>query len=720
MKRLLAIVVLLGIAVSVSAWGMSETDKERYRKELKKYLGEYSLALAIDADGGWAWNGARDPGGAKIKALASCREYSKNPYTCKIVDVDGNSEFISQRGSSSYSSTVSSSSSGKVWCGTKNEVTRVTKYVCEFNQGGKAFETQSQASAFRNKLRAESSSYSSTASSKKKVWCATKYAAWSSVKGCRSGVKAFSTEAQAKAEHKRLKGGSSSYSSTASSKEKVWCATKYAAWGSVKGCRSGVKAFSTEAQAKAEHQRLKAASTSTASTSTASSSSASAWKMSWCATSKSVWYALESSCRSSSGTPYTSKEQAQAEHKRLKAKEAEVSKPVVKTASLTIRSNVAGDKVYIDDQFKGSTRLDLDLPQGKDYTIRIEKDGYETYEETIKLTDNLIIRGNIEKVAEQPVQAVAVQTTTADRSALELAFWQAIQDSDDPDMFRAYIDQFPDGVYTGLAKLKIKKLKSGPVNVATVSSSAEPVVVAKPKVPDHDYGKYYALVIGNNGYTDLPRLRTALNDARAVSDLLETGYGFKVELLEDATRSEIVKSIYKLKGKVGGKDNLLIYYAGHGYLDPDTDEGYWLPVDATDDDDVNWIMTDSIVSKIRGMDAKHVMVVADSCFSGAITRAIKISHRTPDNLAELVKLKARTALTSGGLEPVTDSGSGGGHSVFAESFMSILRDNDSVLDGSELFARLKPRVEVNSKQTPEYGNIREAGHGGGDFLFVRR
>jgi len=668
MKRLLAIVVLLGIAVSVSAWGMSETDKERYRKELKKYLGEYSLALAIDADGGWAWNGARDPGGAKIKALASCREYSKNPYTCKIVDVDGNSEFISQRGSSSYSSTVSSSSSGKVWCGTKNEVTRVTKYVCEFNQGGKAFETQSQASAFRNKLRAESSSYSSTASSKKKVWCATKYAAWSSVKGCRSGV----------------------------------------------------KAFSTEAQAKAEHQRLKAASTSTASTSTASSSSASAWKMSWCATSKSVWYALESSCRSSSGTPYTSKEQAQAEHKRLKAKEAEVSKPVVKTASLTIRSNVAGDKVYIDDQFKGSTRLDLDLPQGKDYTIRIEKDGYETYEETIKLTDNLIIRGNIEKVAEQPVQAVAVQTTTADRSALELAFWQAIQDSDDPDMFRAYIDQFPDGVYTGLAKLKIKKLKSGPVNVATVSSSAEPVVVAKPKVPDHDYGKYYALVIGNNGYTDLPRLRTALNDARAVSDLLETGYGFKVELLEDATRSEIVKSIYKLKGKVGGKDNLLIYYAGHGYLDPDTDEGYWLPVDATDDDDVNWIMTDSIVSKIRGMDAKHVMVVADSCFSGAITRAIKISHRTPDNLAELVKLKARTALTSGGLEPVTDSGSGGGHSVFAESFMSILRDNDSVLDGSELFARLKPRVEVNSKQTPEYGNIREAGHGGGDFLFVRR
>jgi chromosome segregation ATPase len=109
------------------------------------------------------------------------------------------------------------SKSGVVWCATADTFTMIEKSSCT-NQGGKAFETQSQASAFRNKLRAESSSYSSTASSKKKVWCATKYAAWSSVKGCRSGVKAFSTEAQAKAEHKRLKGGSSSYSSTASSK----------------------------------------------------------------------------------------------------------------------------------------------------------------------------------------------------------------------------------------------------------------------------------------------------------------------------------------------------------------------------------------------------------------------------------------------------------------------------------------------------------------------
>jgi hypothetical protein len=43
--------------------------------------------------------------------------------------------------------------------------------------------------------------------------------------------------------------------------------------------------------------------------------------------------------------------------------------------------------------------------------------------------------------------------------------------------------------------------------------------------------------------------------------------------------------------------------------------------------------------------AKHVMVVADSCFSGTITRAIKIEQRTPEWLSQMFKKKARTALT---------------------------------------------------------------------------
>ena len=320
---------------------------------------------------------------------------------------------------------------------------------------------------------------------------------------------------------------------------------------------------------------------------TASSSSS---NLVWCATAKWFRYTKDSSCRLEGGTGHSAQYQAEAEHKRLKGG----TTPVVKTASLTVRSNVTGDKVYIDGNFKGSTRLDLKLSKGR-HTIRIEKDGYKAYEESINLTDNLIIRGHLIKIVEQPVPTVVVDNT------VEVEFWKSIKGDDDPDMFRAYLEEYPTGKFAKLAKIKLKKFGGG-----------DTATVAKSSIPNLDYGDYYALVIGNNRYAHLPDLRTAVNDARNVADLLKVDYGFDVTLLENADRSQIVKSVSGLRGKVSHKDNVLIYYAGHGYLDEAADEGFWLPVDASPDDPVNWIMTDRIVSQIRAMEAKHVMIVADS------------------------------------------------------------------------------------------------------------
>ena len=203
----------------------------------------------------------------------------------------------------------------------------------------------------------------------------------------------------------------------------------------------------------------------------------------------------------------------------------------------------------------------------------------------------------------------------------------------------------------------------------------------------------------------------------------EYKYGFKTEIEQDTfppgLDTDVIRALSRLRKTVGRNDNLLVYYAGHGYLDDDINKGYWFPVDADRDDPSNWIQNDTIVAQVKGMQAKHVMVVADSCFSGTITRCLKIEQRTPDWLQKIVKKKARTALTSGGLEPVMDSG-GGNHSAFASAFISLLEENDGVLDASQLFSQLRPKVMVNATQTPEYGNIHQAGHDGGDFLFVRQ
>ncbi len=297
-------------------------------------------------------------------------------------------------------------------------------------------------------------------------------------------------------------------------------------------------------------------------------------------------------------------------------------------------------------------------------------------------------------------------TQTTD-SSLDLEFWKSIRGSGNPNLFRAYLRKFPDGEFVIIAEAKIKELGDADISVAQAS------------IPNLDYGRYHALVIGNNNYRHLSDLETAINDANAIGRVLREDYGFAVKVLTNATRTDILDTFSQYRRKVSAKDNLLIYFAGHGHLDRDMDEGYWLPIDAVEDSFTNWISNSSIISSVRGMQAKHVMVVADSCFSGTLVRAVKITPRTPGSLQKFVNLKARTALTSGGIEPVTDVG-GGQHSVFARALLSLLEKNSGVMNGQELFVALRRQVQLNADQIPEYGDIRKAGHDGGDFLFVRQ
>lgn len=233
------------------------------------------------------------------------------------------------------------------------------------------------------------------------------------------------------------------------------------------------------------------------------------------------------------------------------------------------------------------------------------------------------------------------------------------------------------------------------------------------------FGRYHALVIGIDNYRSLPKLKTAVRDAQDVAEVLKKDYGFSVQLLRDATRAQIVDALSRLRQAMTGRDNLLIYYAGHGWLDADADEGYWLPVDATRDSEVNWVSNAFVTGSLKALQAKHVLVVADSCYSGKLSRGLNITRLTPDYLSRMAAKRARQVLSSGGLEPVADSG-GGGHSVFARAFLNELSANTGVLDGTSLFTRLRRPVMLDSDQTPEYADVRKAGHEGGDFLFVRR
>lgn len=235
---------------------------------------------------------------------------------------------------------------------------------------------------------------------------------------------------------------------------------------------------------------------------------------------------------------------------------------------------------------------------------------------------------------------------------------------------------------------------------------------------------YHALVIGNNIYASLPRLKTAEADARAVAVLLKDSYGFETNLLLNATRAQIISALAGYRRRLGSEARLLVYYAGHGYYDREQDKAYWLPVDASADDPVNWIIADEITSAIRVVPARHVLVVSDSCYSGTLTRDIGASLPPAAErerfLHRMAAGRSRMLMASGGDEPVADGG-GGEHSVFAGALLRGLREIDkSKFTASELFRYyVEERVAGRAEQLPEYNPLRNSGHEGGDFVFMR-
>lgn len=238
---------------------------------------------------------------------------------------------------------------------------------------------------------------------------------------------------------------------------------------------------------------------------------------------------------------------------------------------------------------------------------------------------------------------------------------------------------------------------------------------------DEVFGAYHALVIGINEYQHLPKLETAVGDAEEVAKVLEDRYGYQVRKLINPNRYDLVRMLNTLRQEMGPNDNLLVYYAGHGILDRDTDRGFWLPVDAEPDNEANWVANETITSNLGAMLAKHVLVVSDSCYSGTLTRAVDATLKTGSErdewLKRMAQKRSRTAMVSGGLEPVSDAG-GRGHSVFARAFIDRLKELNEPADTTSLFTGVKTQVVANADQTPEYSTIRKAGHEGGDFLFV--
>lgn len=240
------------------------------------------------------------------------------------------------------------------------------------------------------------------------------------------------------------------------------------------------------------------------------------------------------------------------------------------------------------------------------------------------------------------------------------------------------------------------------IDEATEDINVIPVLKKEQKVFNEND---IAIVIGIERYQNLPKSEFSYNDAKLVRDYLKS-LGFanrNVEFLTDekATLSGIAKTIEKwLPNRVKIDSKVIIYYSGHGSPDPENGDAYLVPHDG----DPNYLLSTGyalkrLYNEIGGLKVKEVIVVIDSCFSGAGGRSVLARGARPVmfklNEPELAFQRIAVLSSTQGTQ-ISTTLPDKGHGVFTYYFLKSLKEGNK--DIVNIFKYLKPLVEDEAKK----------------------
>jgi len=273
----------------------------------------------------------------------------------------------------------------------------------------------------------------------------------------------------------------------------------------------------------------------------------------------------------------------------------------------------------------------------------------------------------------------------------------------------------------GENKIRVKSMDehSNIREVEYVINYVPPVVTLADRIKKDS--KYYGLIIGIDSYEDegFDDLDNPVRDAEDVYRTLTREYTFEpenVKLLKDPGRADIIRELDLMRSRVKEDDNLLIFYAGHGYWDTDAKVGYWLPSDASRQTTADWFRNSTLVDYLQAIKSKHTLLITDACFAGSIFKTRSVDMDTEVVYEQIYEIQSRKAMTSGALTEVPDN------SAFVKYLVRRLDDNkETYLSSEELFGSFKKAVLLNGEgAVPRYGEIKNVGDEGGDFIFLKR
>jgi hypothetical protein len=233
----------------------------------------------------------------------------------------------------------------------------------------------------------------------------------------------------------------------------------------------------------------------------------------------------------------------------------------------------------------------------------------------------------------------------------------------------------------------------------------------------------HAVVIGIEQYQQkLPKADFAAHDAEIMGLYLTKTLGYAEEnvvvLLNDrATKTGVEKYIEGwLPDRVEKEDAVFVYFSGHGAPNPKTGKAFLVPYDGDPAFvDQTGYPLDRLYDRLAALPAREVVVMLDSCFSGAGGRSVIAKGMRPMVLSVenpvLAKGKVVVLAASSGSQ-VSSTYDQKSHGLLTYFFLKGLRgeadrNQDGRVDLGEVFEYLKPQVErtarreFHNEQTPQ-------------------
>lgn len=230
-----------------------------------------------------------------------------------------------------------------------------------------------------------------------------------------------------------------------------------------------------------------------------------------------------------------------------------------------------------------------------------------------------------------------------------------------------------------------------------------------------------ALIIGLGRYREkaIPGVKYAARDAEVVARYLENLGGVPAEnlkLLTDdtATKSDVEAYLEDwLPRRVSADSTVFVYYAGHGAPDPLGKDSYMVPYEGHPDFPTKLFPLSRLYASLAKLPAKRVVVMLDSCFSGAKGRGVAQEGARP--LVGTLQAPAAdprlVVLAGASGTQITSDLDRAEHGLFTYYLLKGLRgdadgDKDGTVSLGELFPYVRAQVserasrELNRDQTP--------------------